>query len=108
MTKHEAEKLWEHIANNCTGYIVSSSDGPESGYSRWELREAIMAFAQKEPTEGETCADTCRPDYEKMNAELMKELDYWKIEHRRMNEENIRLGAILRTVEVWTGKNFLG
>lgn len=108
MTKHEAEKLCEYIESNCARYLVTSVDGLERGYSSREILNAIMEFAQKESSKSETCEDTCRPDYEKTNAELMAEVDYWKREHRSLREDNIRLEATLRTVEAWTGKNFLG
>lgn len=100
----EKAQLMEHILGYPKVAALVDTDGPIARH----IGEAIVAYTQKEPTEGSTCADTCRPDYEKMNAELMKELDYWKSEHRSLREENIRLEAILRTVESWTGKNFLG
>lgn len=42
--------------------------------------------------------------YEKQIEELKKELDYWKCEAQRRREDNIRLEAVLRTVEQFTGK----
>ena len=108
MTRGEAKALWMYIQSNWTSYMVSSSDGLKAGYTSSDLRDTILAFGREEPTEGQTCENRCRPDHETMNAELTKELEYWKSEHCHLREEIIRLESILRTVEQFTGKNLLG
>lgn len=105
MTNLDKKMLVEHIYTNCalTPFLVN---GLNRGYFKCEdVRNAIMNF-DAEPTEGDTCS--CRPDYEKINEKLSKELAYWKSAHQSMREENIRLTAIVQTFEQITGKNFLG
>ena len=105
MTSLDKKNLVEYIYANCasTPFLVN---GLNRGYFRCEdVRNAIMNFDLKS-TEGDTCG--CRPDYEKINEKLQKELDYWKTEHSRLREDNIRLEAIVHTIEQITSKNFLG
>ena len=89
-------------------YLIELDGEFKNGYTKRDIREAILAFGREEPTEGKTCENTCRPNYETTNRELQKELDYWKCEHQNLREDNIRLEATLRTIEQWTGKNFMG
>ena len=99
MTSLDKKNLVEYIYANCasTPFLVN---GLNRGYFRCEdVHNAIMNFDLKS-IEGCTCGTE--------NAKLQKELDYWKTQHQSMREENIRLEAIIRTLEQITGKNFMG
>lgn len=129
MTDKAKKELVDYIDANCaaTPFLLNESNRKRKikeavqngdmifytydGYFKCsDVRDAIMTF-NPEPTEGCTCekkADATAPNYEKLNAELQKELDYWKTEHCSLREHNIRLEAIVRTIEALTGKNLMG
>ena len=109
MTDKAKKELVDYIYANCaaTPFLLN---GTNRGYFKCsDVRDAIMTF-NPEPTEGCTCEEksvVTAPNYEKLNAELKKELEYWKNQYRNLRNENIRMEAIIRTIEALTDKCLL-
>ena len=104
MTTVEKNELIEFLEMNCDAFVADR----EAYTSRsWEVRDVKNAIGRYDPKIRECGETENRPDYESINEKLKCELDYWKSEHNSLREENMRLLAILRTVEQFTGKNLL-